>query len=58
MRFVASCSCRTCIGYALSEAAARKVGEDHGAKMERCFAPIQLDRAHVLTVGSDRFWSK
>ena len=28
------------------------------AKMERSLAPIQLDRAHVLTVGPDRFWSE
>lgn len=55
MRFVASCSCKTFIGYALSETAARKAGEGHVADMERSLAPIQLDGAHVLTVGPE-FW--
>jgi hypothetical protein len=58
MRFVASCYCKTWIGYGLSEAAARKAGEGHVAEMERSLAPIQLDGAHVLTVGPDRFWSE
>jgi len=46
------------MGYGLTEAAARKAGEDHVAKMERLLAPIQLDGSHVLTVGPDGFWSE
>jgi hypothetical protein len=57
MKFVASCSCKTFIGYALSEAEARKAGQDHLARIERSLAPIKLDGAHVLTVAPDRFWN-
>jgi hypothetical protein len=57
MKFVASCSCKTFIGYALSEDAARKAGENHVAEMERILASVQSDGAHVVTVGPERFWN-
>ena len=57
MKFVASCSCKTWVGYATNEAAARALGEIHVGEMERSLAPIQHDGAHVLTVRPDSFWN-
>jgi hypothetical protein len=55
MKFVAACSCKTWVGYAISEAAARNLGQDHLSEMERRLAPLKLGGAHVLTVALDRF---
>jgi len=55
MKFVAACSCKTWIGYAITEAAARDLGQTHLSEMERSLAPIKFGGAHVLTVALDRF---
>jgi hypothetical protein len=57
MKFRASCSCKTWVGYAGTEALAREAGESHVHEMERSPWPIQHDRAHVLTVQPDRYWN-
>lgn len=55
MRFVASCSCKTWIGYSLEESAARKAGERHVSEMKRRNVPTHLNGPHVLTVQPDEF---
>jgi hypothetical protein len=55
MKFVASCSGKKWVGYAISESAARNLGQDHLSEMDRSLAPIKLGGAHVLTVALDRF---
>jgi hypothetical protein len=55
MKFVASCSGKKWVGYAISESAARNLGQDHLSEMDRSLAPIKLGGAHVLTVALDGF---
>jgi hypothetical protein len=56
MKFRVSCSCKTWVGYAGTEAAVREAGDSHVHEMERSPSPIEYDGAHVLTVQSDGFW--
>jgi hypothetical protein len=45
----------TTLHYAITEAAARDLGETHVSDMERSLAPIKHDGAHMLTAAFDRF---